>query len=149
MNCLNYTTKLLLFFFFFNLLFFASIIFCFIYRRLENPYILLISWNSFFCINMIFFFFFWIESWEINSKFVNYDKLLIDIYYDCVCIWNYIFFKDQYSIFFFYKCLWSVGGKSRGSSLQKRVSYIYILRLCLYMELHILQRSIFYFFFFL
>ena len=28
-----------------------------------------------------------------------------------------------------YKCLWGVGGKGRGSSLQKRASHIYTLKL--------------------
>ena len=28
-----------------------------------------------------------------------------------------------------YKCLWNVGGKGRGSNVQKRILYIYTLRL--------------------
>ena len=59
-----------------------------------------------------------IESSALNALDLN-EVYEIIYYYTLLVRWS----------LYKYKCLWSVGGKGRGSSLQEGVSHIYILRL--------------------
>ena len=49
---------------------------------------------------------------------INDKEIIID---NCTPLVRWSLYK--------YKCLWSIGGKGRGSSLQKRASHTYTLRL--------------------